>query len=120
MQQDQPRLVRLNGAAATLELEWASGCTKSVRYELLRARCMCSQCRRVRQRGQQIEVVDGIAVVEARPCGRNAVQLVFSDGHERGIFPFAYLSELADTMTPAADAFGAKTDRREKRTEEPG
>ncbi|HEV7394209.1 MAG TPA: gamma-butyrobetaine hydroxylase-like domain-containing protein [Burkholderiales bacterium] len=95
MQQDLPRLLRLNAAAGTLEIDWASGCSDALTYAVLRARCMCSQCRRIRQGGQQVEVVDGITVVEARPCGSNAVQLVFSDGHDRGIFPFAYLRELA-------------------------
>ena len=95
MQLDQPRLLRLNAAESTLEIDWASGSTDALTYAVLRARCMCSQCRRMRQGGKQVEVVDGITVVEARPCGSNAVQLVFSDGHKRGIFPFAYLRELA-------------------------
>jgi DUF971 family protein len=36
-----------------------------------------------------------------RPVGSYAVQLVFSDGHERGIFPWVYLRELGQ---PARDA----------------
>ena len=102
MQLDQPRLLRLNAAESTLEIDWASGSTDALTYAVLRARCMCSQCRRMRQGGQKVEVVDGITVVEARPCGSNAVQLLFSDGHDRGIFPFAYLRELA--VKPAVDS----------------
>jgi DUF971 family protein len=102
MQLDQPRLLRLNAADGTLEIDWPSGSTDALTYAVLRARCMCSQCRRMRQGRQQVEIVDGITVVEARPCGSNAVQLVFSDGHDRGIFPFAYLRELADK--PAVDS----------------
>jgi DUF971 family protein len=44
--------------------------------------------------------MEDITVLAALPCGPNAVQLQFSDGHDRGIFPFPYLLELRDELAP--------------------
>jgi len=48
--------------------------------------------------------IDGIALVlpadlhltGLQPIGNYAVRLLFSDGHDRGIYPWSYLRELAD------------------------
>jgi DUF971 family protein len=37
-----------------------------------------------------------ITVVEAKPFGVSGLQLFFSDGHSRGVFPWAYLRELGE------------------------
>ena len=42
----------------------------------------------------------GFTVSSVVPYGPNAVQLHFSDGHARGIFPFDYLRELVETLAP--------------------
>ena len=38
-------------------------------------------------------VDERVRVIELNPQGYG-VQLVFSDGHERGIYPWAYLADL--------------------------
>jgi len=38
---------------------------------------------------------EGVALKALQPIGSNALNLHFSDGHERGIYPLAYLVELA-------------------------
>jgi DUF971 family protein len=96
MQAEPPRLLRLNECAAALEIEWPDGTMNALAYTLLRARCLCSHCRSLRQSGQPVDPAEDTRVTEALPCGANAVQLVFSDGHARGIFPFMYLRELAE------------------------
>jgi len=90
-----PTALRLDSAARTLGIEWPGGLAHSLSYRLLRERCMCAQCRSARQKGAAIEADESVSVIDAVPYGPNAVQLVFSDGHSRGIFPFAYLRELA-------------------------
>ncbi|HEX9813223.1 MAG TPA: gamma-butyrobetaine hydroxylase-like domain-containing protein [Burkholderiales bacterium] len=35
-----------------------------------------------------------VEIIDVRPIRTYALQFVFSDGHERGVFPFRYLREL--------------------------
>ena len=102
-----PSALRLDARAQALTIEWSDGTADAVSCRLLRERCMCAHCRSARQKGSSIEPADDITVTEAVPYGPNAVQLVFSDGHSRGIFPFAYLRELAleaQAALPAGDS----------------
>ncbi|WP_019096498.1 DUF971 domain-containing protein, partial [Pseudomonas putida] len=55
--------------------------------------CPCSQCRAARLSGAISLVRDDVRVVQIESQGYG-VQLVFSDGHERGIYPWAYLRDL--------------------------
>ena len=66
---------------------------------LLRSRCACAQCRHAR-RNAQYAIADEVTIDDIEPCGANAVKLVFSDAHSRGIFPFDYLRELAQAYGP--------------------
>ena len=36
-----------------------------------------------------------LTITNIEPIGNYAVRLAFSDGHDRGIFPWAYLTEIA-------------------------
>ena len=38
---------------------------------------------------------DGVSVAAVEAYGVNALHFTFSDGHDRGIFPFSYLRLLA-------------------------
>lgn len=61
--------------------------------DLLRRHCRCAECRSLSLQGHPIDAGNvSLRSVAAMGYG---VQLVFSDGHERGIFPWAYLAELA-------------------------
>jgi DUF971 family protein len=46
----------------------------------------------------------GLAGIDALPIGRYAIQLHFSDGHDRGIYPWAYLRELSGDVAAGAGA----------------
>ena len=89
-----PAALRLHARSRALEVEWPDGTCAALPFRFLRERCMCAECRSARSDGAAISALASIAVT-ALPCGAGAVQLVFSDGHSRGIFPFAYLRELA-------------------------
>lgn len=76
-----------------LVLQW--GDTRQVlAHARLRGACPCSQCRAARLRGGISLVAEDVRVVRIEPQGYG-VQLVFSDGHERGIYPWEYLKNLA-------------------------
>jgi DUF971 family protein len=78
-----------------LRLNWPDGREQRLDHAELRRQCPCSQCRAFRLRGMVLLVDERVCVVELNPQGYG-LQLVFSDGHERGIYPWAYLAGLTD------------------------
>jgi len=76
-----------------LRLGWPDGREQLLGHAELRRQCPCSQCRAFRLRGMTPTVDERVSVVELNPQGYG-LQLVFSDGHERGIYPWDYLSSL--------------------------
>jgi DUF971 family protein len=61
----------------------------------LRNQCRCAACKQLALQGTPVVAGAGIQLTNASPVGSYAVQLHFSDGHERGIYPWSYLRELA-------------------------
>jgi len=88
--------MELRPGVRSLLVEWSNGESSDLAHRMLRMQCRCAECLLVRRSGRQVEAPEGIALLEVVPYGPNAVQLRFSDGHERGIFPFSYLRELED------------------------
>jgi len=76
-----------------LRLNWPDGREQVLGHAELRRQCPCSQCRAFRLQGSPPLVDARVRVVAVNAQGYG-VQLVFSDGHERGIFPWAYLAGL--------------------------
>ncbi|ABD06186.1 conserved hypothetical protein [Rhodopseudomonas palustris HaA2] len=62
----------------------------------LRAACRCAFCVRARIDGVFPERFDGLAITGVAPIGGYAVNLAFSDGHNRGIYPWSLLRALGD------------------------
>ena len=60
----------------------------------LRAACRCAHCTARARRGEPVVAAPDLRLIELRPVGAYAAQLVFSDGHDRGIYPFAMLDAL--------------------------
>jgi prepilin-type processing-associated H-X9-DG protein len=60
----------------------------------LRAACRCAQCVRARIDGVFPSSFDDVAIERVSPIGSYGVNIGFSDGHARGIYPWAYLSQL--------------------------
>ena len=76
-----------------LRLDWPDGREQRLGHAELRRQCPCSQCRAFRLQGLTVQVDPRVRVVGVNAQGYG-VQLVFSDGHERGIFPWTYLAGL--------------------------
>ena len=82
-------------ARDTLTLQWDDG-IGTVAAATLRAHCRCAPCQSARLRGTlEAPVGDALVLVDALPVGHYALQLRFADGHERGIYPWQALRELA-------------------------
>jgi DUF971 family protein len=97
LQDPAPSGLRLHAASGVLELEWPDRPADRLPGRMLRQRCPCAQCRQARRAGQQIRA-DSISILRVEAYGPNAIHLVFSDGHARGIFPFSYLRQLAGEL----------------------
>jgi DUF971 family protein len=70
--------------------------------ERLRGACKCAHCLRARIDGVFPASFSGIAITEVAPIGGYAINIGFSDGHARGIYPWNLLVGLEDPATAAA------------------
>jgi DUF971 family protein len=78
----------------TLHLTLATGAAFRLQAERLRAACRCAHCRRAQIDGVFPSEFTAITITQVAPIGHYAVNLEFSDGHARGIYPWSYLAEL--------------------------
>jgi DUF971 family protein len=76
-----------------LDIEWSDGRQQQLPHSVLRARCKCADCKVVPPEEDSLDSAT-LRLAEIRPVGTYGVQLIFKDGHNRGIYPWAYLYEL--------------------------
>jgi DUF971 family protein len=78
-----------------LRLQWTDGVAE-IGAATLRAACRCAGCRAVALNGPSPspEPSAPLCLTGAAPVGFYALQLQFSDGHQRGIYPWSLLREL--------------------------
>jgi DUF971 family protein len=88
------RSVENHLSQAVLTLQFDDGTSARNAACVRRAACPCSECRARRRAGQAVEAAPGVVLDKLEPVGLYALNLTFSDGHKRGIYPFAYLAEL--------------------------
>jgi len=94
-----PQAIVNHQASGVLELLWQDGSESRLPHGLLRARCRCAGCEQSwRAQGTHPEPVAAIRLDAIHPIGDKGLNLVFSDGHGRGIFPWAYLHELGQSI----------------------
>ncbi|XUM22588.1 gamma-butyrobetaine hydroxylase-like domain-containing protein [Bradyrhizobium oligotrophicum S58] len=80
---------------SSLLLRSASGAAPGlISAERLRLSCMCAHCKRARLDGRFPAQFPGIGIVGVSDLGYG-LNIAFSDGHNRGIYPKSYLWELA-------------------------
>jgi DUF971 family protein len=90
-----PQAIGNSQSKQQLRLDWADGSVQLIGHAQLRRQCPCSQCRAFQLQGLKPVVSPGIRLLEVNPQGYG-LQLVFSDGHERGIYPWTYLAGLGE------------------------
>lgn len=90
-----PCNVMFHATSGALALHWQDGLEVRLEGPYLRAACKCAECEQQRRDGRQATA--GTALLQAlQPVGEHGVALRFSDGHARGIYPWAYLRRLAE------------------------
>ncbi|WP_213769840.1 DUF971 domain-containing protein [Bradyrhizobium sp. dw_78] len=83
----------VNSDLASLSLTTSDGRQLALTAEALRAACKCAHCTRARFDGRFPQNFPGIAIVEVADLGYG-LNISFSDGHNRGIYPKTYLLDL--------------------------
>jgi DUF971 family protein len=90
-----PIAITLHGTSKVLEISFADGRRFELSFELLR---VYSPSAEVRGHGPGQEILQvgkrEVDVLSLEPVGHYAIKPVFSDGHDSGIFSWAYLYEL--------------------------
>jgi DUF971 family protein len=90
-----PTALTVHQATRQLEIAFDDGASFRIPFELLR---VYSPSAEVQGHGPGQEVLQtgkrDVGIVDISAVGHYAVQPVFSDGHESGIFTWAYLYEL--------------------------
>jgi len=90
-----PETVVLKADRRRLHVVWRNGTTAEIGAERLRMSCRCAWCTRARIEDTFSTSFDDIAIDGLAPVGDYAVNVTFSDGHARGIFPWTYLREIS-------------------------
>lgn len=91
--------VELRQAADGLQLVvgWPDGTQTTLSARTLRAACRCAHCSAHHLHGEPEIIPELIRITTLAPIGDYAVHIAFSDGHARGIFPWAMLRALGET-----------------------
>src|SRR5262249_49899912 len=97
---DAPMLVALRRQGDALEIEWSDGLRCRLTWRQLRDACPCAGCREERQQPPNpLRILNPSELVPLAPVsmprvGRYAYKIVWSDGHDTGIFTIEHLREL--------------------------
>ena len=82
--------IEFSNVRAILMALWMAALT----HARLRAACPCSACRAQRRAGLTVDADDAVRLTAIEPVGAYALNLAFSDGHRRGIYPYEMLVTL--------------------------
>jgi DUF971 family protein len=93
-----PRKIHNARAERQLIIDWQDGTQLAISYQQLRAACRCASCRAEQTSGKISLIADDVQLEKINNLGQG-LQFIFSDGHQRGIFPWQYLFELGSTLT---------------------
>lgn len=89
-----PRSVTVRSASRLLHIEWDDDSESALPHALLRERCRCATCTKAARSGGRPGDGADVTLAEVHAVADGGLNLVFSDGHGRGIYPWAYLREL--------------------------
>jgi DUF971 family protein len=87
-----PDEIVLHLRSQILELAWHGRPALRLPAQLVRNQCPCSQCEAARIKSALCATDATIDSIE--PVGEYGLRVIFTDGHDRGIFPWSYLLQL--------------------------
>ena len=93
-----PTELRLRKAQKILEVSWPDGLRSQLSCLALRKFCTCSMCLQAQQSGSLTLIDADVGIDRLKVSGISGVQLYFSDGHYRGLYPWVYLRALGECL----------------------
>ena len=97
-----PSEIRLDNNRTRLSIVWENGAVSSYAAALLRDRARDAGSLRMAINDWAVPAAPDLRITDVQPVGNYAVRLAFSDGHDRGIFPWSFLADIADLRFDAA------------------
>ncbi|KUP91307.1 DUF971 domain-containing protein [Tritonibacter horizontis] len=79
-----------------LIVEWEGGGTTELAATTLRREARDAYTRRAKLDHGEIAVAPDLTITALAQVGRGGVNIHFSDGHDRAIYPFEYLHALSE------------------------
>lgn len=92
-----PAAIEHHRRSQCLHLTWANGLEARLDARKLRNHCRCSTCRALALQGWRSET-QGVELENVALFGVAGLQCHFSDGHDRGVFPWQYLYQLGNVI----------------------
>jgi prepilin-type processing-associated H-X9-DG protein len=89
-----PVELRAAPGGTALVVAWPDGTSATLAAGDLRRACRCAECTAAADAAVGPSDRQSPAIVAVAPIGGYAVNIGFSDGHARGIYPWALLREL--------------------------
>lgn len=94
-----PIEVRRDAGEQSMQVTWSDSHVSRYPWNYLRGWCPCAQCQGHSGTRRFVEVTS-VQLQHVSLVGRYALNLRWSDGHETGIYTFAYLRELCPCCQP--------------------
>ena len=111
--------ISVSAARREVRIVWRGGHESVYPFDLLRKECPCALCNDQRGKssaaaGPSLTVLSGpvlkageVQVKEVSPVGRYAINFVWSDGHDSGIYAFDFLRAMCPCPSCQADRAAA-------------
>ncbi len=95
----KPTEIVLTATRDALVVSWEDGTTSRLSACRLRAESRAAGALRAALDGTAPPIPRDLAIVEVKPVGSYAINIVFADGYDRAIYPWSLLRALADDET---------------------
>jgi DUF971 family protein len=89
-----PKNITFKKGELEVIVTWKNGSSSSISASDLRRYCACSECRARKVVGFNL-INESTELEHVSLMGGQALQAKFSDGHERGIYPWPYLYAIS-------------------------
>jgi DUF971 family protein len=96
MESPVPVEIRTAAAGALLEVAWSDGAASRIASHRLRETSRSAQTTRARLAGRDAAGCTDVRIVGVEAVGLYAINIRFSDGYDRGIYPWRSLRELGE------------------------
>ena len=94
----RPERIEVSEDCAALRIQWPGGRAEEIPASVLRAQARDAASVRARIDHGGVTVAEGLTITGVEAVGAMGVNLHFSDGHDRAIYPWPYLREIADGL----------------------